>query len=94
MKHPQRHDLTAIPVSFRAGVSFASKTLLSSPIPIVSRFPRKSTVCSPTGGMTHVRDGVANQKPRIIAATMTGHAWKALRTGMGAYRSSMKSNIT
>ena len=37
---------------------------------------------------------VANQKPRIIAATPKGHASKATRTGTGASRNSMKSSIT
>src|ERR1700752_5278606 len=38
--------------------------------------------------------GVANQKPRIIAATTKGQASKAARTGIGAVRNSMKSRIT
>jgi hypothetical protein len=44
--------------------------------------------------LAHMINGVANQKPRIIAATSAGHAWKATRTGIGASRSSMKSSIT
>src|SRR6516164_1851655 len=43
---------------------------------------------------SHMMAGVANQKPRMIAATTQGQASKAARTRSGALRSSMKSSIT